>query len=145
MYELVLEFGQKALTYLVEIFMLGGTVILYFLNHKCSNKIDRKVNCNTTNVVYMLKCDKDNCRMQYIGETEREFKLRVNEHIGYAKNNQQNKTTGHHFNLPGHSWKNMKFIILEKVKHKDTIYREEREKYLIKKFGTYHRGMNKKP
>ena len=106
---------------------------------------DRKVNCNTTNVVYMLKCDKDNCRMQYIGETEREFKLRVNEHIGYAKNNQQNKTTGHHFNLPGHSWKNMKFIILEKVKHKDTIYREEREKYLIKKFGTYHRGMNKKP
>ena len=26
MYELVLEFGQKALTYLVEIFMQGGTV-----------------------------------------------------------------------------------------------------------------------
>ena len=54
MYELVLEFGQKALTYLVEIFMLGGTAILYFLNHKCSNQIDRKVNCNTIFFYYFL-------------------------------------------------------------------------------------------
>ena len=63
----------------------------------------------------------------------------------YAKNNQQNKATGHHFNMPGHSWKNMQFIILEKVLQNDKTYREEREKYLIQKFGTYRNGMNRQP
>ena len=94
-------------------------------------KLNRQVNCNSSNVVYMVKCDKNNCNMQYIGETEREFKMRILEHIGYAKNNQQNKKTGHHFNMPGHSWKNIQFIILEKVLQNYKTYREEREKYLI--------------
>ena len=113
--------------------------------NKFTWKINKQVNCNSSNVVYLLKCDKENCRMEYIGETERPFKQRINEHIGYAKNNHLSKTTGHHFNLPGHTWKNMTFTIIEKVKESDTIYRQEREKFFINKFGTYHKGMNKLP
>ena len=45
--------------------------------------------------------------------------------------------TGHHFNLPGHSLADFKVLIIEKVKKKDTLYRQEREHYLIKKFDTF--------
>ena len=37
----------------------------------------------------------------------------------------------------------MKITILETIKTKDTIYRKEKEAYLIRKFNTYNRGMNK--
>ena len=39
----------------------------------------------------------------------------------------------------------MKFTVIEKVKQKDTIYRQEREKYHIMKFNTFYDGMNRMP
>ena len=36
----------------------------------------------------------------------------------------------------------MTIKILEKVKIRDTLYRKEREKYLIRKFNSYYNGMN---
>ena len=44
--------------------------------------INRKVNCQSYNVVYMLECDKNNCQQKYIGETGRFFKKRLDEHRG---------------------------------------------------------------
>ena len=107
--------------------------------------INREYNCKTANVIYMLECDKHNCNQRYVGETERELKERMKEHIGYAKNNVITNATGEHFNMPGHSYQNMKFTVIEKVKHRDTIYRQEREKYHIMKFNTFHGGMNRVP
>ena len=57
----------------------------------------------------------------------------------------ENITTGNHFNLPGHSEKNMLFTIIEQVKQNDTFYRKEREEYHINKFNTFYQGLNKKP
>ena len=53
------------------------------------------------------------------------MKGRINEHLNYARNNKRKHTTGEHFNLPGHTWHNMKFSILENVKKNDVIYRQE--------------------
>ena len=63
--------------------------------------------------------------------------------MGYARNKIENITTGNHFNLPGHSEKNMLFTIIEQVKQNDTFYRKEREKYHINKFNTFYQGLNK--
>ena len=38
----------------------------------------------------MLECNKESCRKRYIGETEREVKKRINEHLGYIRNKQTN-------------------------------------------------------
>ena len=38
--------------------------------------------------------------MQYVGETGREFKMRLKEHLGYVRNSKLNEPTGLHFNLP---------------------------------------------
>ena len=93
----------------------------------------------------MLECDKNYCKERYIGETERNFKERVKEHLGYVRTKKLNQPSGLHFNLPGHNMHNMKFTIMEKVKSNDPIYRREREKYFIDKFNTFKNGMNRKP
>ena len=108
-------------------------------------KINKRVDCNTKNVIYLLECDKNKCNEKYVGETERNFKERVKEHLGYARNFKLNQPAGLHFNLPGHNIHNMKFTIIEKVQSNDPLYRRERERYHIEKFNTYHSGMNKKP
>ena len=106
-------------------------------------KITKQINCKTTNVIYMLECKK--CNARYIGETEREFRERIKEHIGYARTKNLNKVTGNHFNLPGHEIYHMKFTVIEKVKFNNTQYRKEREKFHINKFDTYRHGMNERP
>ena len=67
------------------------------------------------------------------------------EHVGYIKSEIVSKATGFHFNLPGHDISHMCVTVLEKVKKCDTMYRKEREHFLIKKFDTFRNGMNKTP
>ena len=82
--------------------------------------------------------------MKYVGETRRILKFRFAEHRGYV-NNQEDTPTGEHFNSPGHSLADMTVTILEKVKSSDDLYRKEREKYFIRKFNTFYKGLNIRP
>ena len=105
--------------------------------------INRHLNCNTLNAIYMIECKKNNCNQRYIGESKRSIKYRFADHRGYVVNKHVDKATGAHFNLPGHSLSHMKFTILEQVKVNSDTYRKEREKYFINKFDTLNRGMNR--
>ena len=106
-------------------------------------QINRKLDCSSYNIVYIISCQKHNCQKQYIGISDREFRLRIYEHLGYVRNKVRSIATGHHFNLPGHSIDDMKFSIIEQVKTRDELYRREREKFFIRKFNTYHDGINR--
>ena len=106
-------------------------------------KMNRKMSCSTFNSVYLIECQKDNCMQRYIGESKRPIRNRIADHRGYIVNKNLDKATGAHFNLPGHSLHHMKFTILEQVKQNDESYRREREKYLINKFNTFHKGLNR--
>ena len=114
------------------------------INHTQTWKINKRFTCETYNCIYILECDKDNCNQRYIGMTERLFKYRLAEHRGYIQNQVTSKATGAHFSLPGHSLGDLSVTIIEQVKKTDDTYRKEREKYHIKKFNTYHSGLNKK-
>ena len=108
-------------------------------------KIRKSVNCESKNVIYTIECNLDKCKQRYIGETERFLKKRISEHVGYVKNKITKKSTGNHFNLPGHSLSNMKVTVIEKVKKVDLNYRKEREHHHIRKFKTHYKGMNRMP
>ena len=82
--------------------------------------------------------------MRYIGETKRILKFCLADHRGYV-NSGDDTATGEHFNLPGHSLSDLSITILEQVKKKDDLYRKEREKYFIRKFNTFYRGLNRQP
>ena len=107
-------------------------------------QINRNVSCNSSNIIYMIECQKTNCKEpRYIGETHRLLKHRLAEHRGYVNNKIISQATGAHFTSPGHTLSDLKIIILELVKYRDTSYRKEREEYFIKKFNTFYEGMNK--
>ena len=93
-------------------------------------RIRHPVNCNTENLVYLIECSKDKCNEKYIGETERKIKARFSEHKRYVTSQNFEYGTGYHFNLPGHTEANMKVIIQEHLKNKDTFYRKETESFL---------------
>ena len=106
-------------------------------------RVNKKLDCSKFNAVDMIQCEKDSCRLRYIGESKRPIRNRIADHRGYIVNKHLDKATGAHFNLPGHSLANMRFTILEQVKKNCTLYRKEREKYLIIKFNTHYNGLNR--
>ena len=72
------------------------------------------------------------------------MKFRLAEHRGYVSNN-VDTPTGEHFNLPGHTLSDLRVTILEKVMSTDDMYRKARERYFIRKFNTYYKGLNRQP
>ena len=111
------------------------------IDDKTTWNIGRKVNCESFNIVYMLTCKK--CGKKYVGTSGRQMKHRLADHRRYIFNQVVSRTTGAHFNLPGHSLADLSIIILEQTKSSDPEYRMEREKYFIKKFNTFNEGLNK--
>ena len=106
--------------------------------------INKNVNCNSSNLVYIIECDKESCNKRYIGETKRALRKRLAEHRSYVQNQHLDTATGAHFNLPGHSVVNMKISVIEQVKSQSDLYRKEREEFFIRKLDTCRNGMNKK-
>ena len=106
------------------------------------HEIQLQVDCQTSNLIYCLTCNK--CQEQYIGETEKTLSVRFRQHRGYVRNKEVDKSSGEHFNKPGHQMADMRIVILEKLKSSDAILRKTRESYYIQRFNTKYKGMNKK-
>ena len=108
-------------------------------------KINQSLDCSVSNCIYLIQCKKENCKKVYIGETKRILKFRFAEHRGYVSTQDDTQATGAHFTSPGHSVSDMTILILEQVRSTDDMYRREREKYFIRKFNSYHKGLNRQP
>ena len=106
-------------------------------------KINKKVDCNTYNIVYAIVCKKDTCKQVYLGETKRLLKFCLAEHRGDVGNNNPT-ATGQHFNSPGHTIADLCITVIEQVKKNNILYRKEREEMHIRRFNTLYKGLNKK-
>ena len=73
------------------------------------------------------------------------MKFRFAEHCEYVTTQDETQATGAHFTSPGHSVSDMSILILEQVRSSDDVYRREREKYFIRKFNTYYKGLKRQP
>ena len=64
------------------------------------------------NIIYLIECTK--CNKQYVGETSRQFRKRIYEHIASANNSNKIITSvSKHFSAKNHSYKNMKFSVIQ--------------------------------
>ena len=81
--------------------------------------------------------------MQYIGQSERTLKERIQEHLGYIRNEKIDKATGEHFNSDGHFIHDLRVSVIEKLHKTDRATREVREKMYIQQFHTELDGLNK--
>ena len=100
------------------------------VDSKSTWKIMKKMSCSTYNIVYMLECQKSNCKQRYIGSTGRELKHRLADHRGYIQNQVTSRATGAHWNLPGHSLADLRVSVLEQCKKSLEEYRLERKNTL---------------
>ena len=78
-------------------------------------EINQSVDCNSDNIIYMIECGKNNCREQYVGCSEQQFKIRMGQHRGYINNKNLEKSTGAHFSQSNHKLSDMKVSIIEKI------------------------------
>ena len=108
------------------------------------NKVQLKNHhtCEDKNVVYIVQCKK--CNDQYIGETKNSLRSRFLDHAGYVRRKEVEKSTGHHYNMPGHSLSDMTISVLKRIKQDDPMYRKRRESYHIAQFDLVHNGVNRK-
>ncbi|MCP4119430.1 MAG: GIY-YIG nuclease family protein [Desulfobacteraceae bacterium] len=107
-------------------------------NSTITISINCEATCDTKNVVYCITCS--HCKIQYIGETGRTLRARISEHIGYIRMNNNNTTTGQHFQQQNH---NMKVTILHVLKYEGETTRKIKEARCINSFDTKTKGLNK--
>ena len=111
---------------------------------------DDNLKCKSVNVVYLITCKV--CSMQYVGETSREFGVRMREHWDKIRHDDKSQLIYAHFQSDNlHRSRNiedcLRFQIIEKVKTDDLgiqdpgIIRKrrlDRELYWIAKLRTAH-------
>ena len=112
------------------------TVIGHFSNFKFN--ILGNYNCQSKNVVYMLKCSV--CNKEYIGQTSTQFNIRINNHKSHCKT-QQHLSISRHTNEQNHDFSNFKYVIL-KGNFKTDLDREIFESFAIQMFKSKTYGLN---
>jgi len=111
-------------------------------NRKTDYLIKDDMCCNSNNIIYLITCSK--CNAQYVGETSRSLRDRLNQHRS-AIRNKLNTPIGLHFNSPEHSLLDLKIVAIELIKNDTTEgkYRKSREKYWQNELQTnFPKGLN---
>ena len=104
-------------------------------------RIINNISCATINVIYLISCR--SCNLQYVGETGRSLRDRVNDHRSAIRNN-SDTPIGQHFNLRGHSIADLSVTPVEVMEN--TTMRRNKEKALQRYLKTIHPdGINNLP
>ena len=98
--------------------------------------------CNSTGLVYLIRCQKDCENAWYVGETCQTLRQRMNGHRSTINKQDSFLPVGEHFNLPGHSHTDVRVTVLQGNLH-DTRTRRITEQKLIAKFRAHSDGLNR--
>ena len=137
-------------THLVE------TTTFQSVRSKQTFSIRDAVGCKSTNLIYLIDCDK--CKnTQYVGETGQTLQKRLHGHRSNIKNsNTQTRATAdnnrtfktetlvaRHFQTPNHDITDLKITVIELLKKNDIKLRKSRERFWRHKLRTnYPDGLN---
>ena len=113
-----------------------------FTGTDCSQKFNTEgsFNCNSTDIIYVITCSK--CRIQYVGQTGRRLKDRLNNHWSDIR---LNKATAiaKHFNLPRHTCQDLKIVPIFSLINKNFDEKLSIEKQYMRTLNTiYPHGLN---
>ena len=89
--------------------------------------------CKSSNCIYILTCGI--CNIQYVGETETAFNMRLNNHRSFFTKNRNCPLT-RHLKTTGHSFDTVKFQIIDQNPKWNTSTRRLRETFWIHQLKT---------
>ena len=115
-----------------------------FKSHSTGEKYSVKqfMTCKTQNLVYLIQCKR--CGQQYVGQTGRALKERVNEHCREIKKKSRGRGgVAEHFCKKGHSIEDLEVMGIE-AGLQNKSERRKREKHWIDVLQTVKKGMNKR-
>ena len=78
-----------------------------------SYKIRSKLSCDSKNVIYLASCNK--CRLQYIGSTTTDFKVRFRNHKSAMITKKKTCEVAVHFNKTPHDLSDFSFQCIDQV------------------------------
>ena len=106
------------------------------------HEIRHSVNCKSYNIVYLIQCLK--CGHQYVGETGQCLNQRMNSHRSDVVNHKfEGKPVSRHFNSEGHSLKDLRVMVIDRLWTNDPCKRKLRESKWISTLDMcWPRGMN---
>ena len=109
--------------------------------------IRQHLDCKSKDVIYLATCKK--CKVQYVGSTSNEFKVRFRNHKSAMLTNKTTCELAVHFNRVEHLMSDFEFIVIEKVvnESEDQIDRRllTREAFWCSQLCTLHpHGLNKR-
>jgi len=103
-------------------------------------EIKDTISCTSENIIYCITCRV--CQLQYVGETSRSLRERLNDHRSSIKLKKKTPIA-QHFNSPNHSILDLKIIGIELCKNNSHISRQHREQHWQKTLGTFFpKGLN---
>lgn len=117
----------------------------HFINqhNKAKFLIKQNIYCNSKNLVYLITCK--NCNKQYVGETGRTLRDRLNDHRSAIKNKAKTPIAIH-FNSSNHSLFDLSILPIELINNTSNICRRSREQFWQIKLNTlYPNGINNTP
>jgi len=110
---------------------------------KIQYPITHTMTCDSNNIIYLITCTK--CYKQYVGQTSRKLRMRLNGHRSDIKLN-KNTTISIHFNSPLHTINNLKITPMEQIDSTDTSELLRREQFWMNALYTkYPNGLNYYP
>ena len=105
-------------------------------------KVQGRFSCNSTNLIYLIRCKKDCPGAWYIGETKQTLRERMTGHRQSIARKDSTLPIPSHFNSAGHSVEDMKVCVL-RGGLSQTKPRRTEEQRLIAKFRTHSEGLNR--
>ena len=103
--------------------------------------IEHRLCCRTSNVVYIAKDLQDG--KLYAGETKREVRARLSEHVSSIENVTDASAVGKHFNRMNHAADKLVMVPIVKVTG-GTMVRKSIERVIINRYDLINSGMNEK-
>ncbi|XP_054831443.1 natural killer cells antigen CD94-like [Eublepharis macularius] len=98
--------------------------------------------CSSSNLIHAVMCQQCPSAL-YIGQTSQPLHKRINGHKSDIRNGNVQKPVGEHFNLPGHSIKDLKVAVVQQKPFKNKVQREAAELEFICKFDSVKMGLNR--
>ena len=100
------------------------------------------MSCITENLIYLITCRK--CHVQYVGETGRRLRDRLNNHKSTIKR-KENTPISIHFNSPNHSILDLEIVGIEKIANQlnsINIRKTKEKEWQARLETTYPKGLN---
>jgi hypothetical protein len=102
--------------------------------------IEQNFNCNSQDIIYLIHCNK--CDIQYVGQTARKLKDRLNNHRSDITC-KRSTAISLHFNLPKHSIDNLRIMPIASLSALNTSERSKKEIFFMKLLDTFYpKGLN---